>query len=137
MQLPSHYTSSSLGRVVQPSLGILSSRHWMNLKLTSVRLLDKRNWLMAPSLLSHDMRVFYRPELKWEPDAQFQVAWIQLISNLSDILEWQKNIMNYVTMTVTWPRYNLYSRCKMRTRFNMSGSSSTLYCLQILSDILD
>ena len=119
-----------VGGVLPPHpLRISTSTHGMKLKLKPLIPLDKRRWLITLSLLSRDPRVFYRPETKRGPDALFQVLSLLLTSNfkiLSDVFGWQKNIINDVIMTVTWPGYSLNTRYKMRTRFNILGSPRTI-----------
>ena len=53
-------------------------------------------------------------------------CWLQ---TLSDILRWQKNMINDVIMTVIWPGYNLHTRCKVGTTCNILGFSSTVALL--------
>ena len=49
--------------------------------------------------------------------------WLQ---TLSDMLGWHKIWIDDFIMVTTWPRYNLQTRYKMRTRFCISSSTSSI-----------
>ena len=95
------------------------------------------DWQKKSLWLPRDLATIYVLVTKFGPDLVSQVLQTQLTSNmitLSDMLVRQKNFINGVIMTVTWFDYSLKTRHKMRTRFNISSSTSIYFsfCLGFL-----
>lgn len=93
----------------------------MRTRFTSISTLTNDFKLIISSTTSSswlllDLAAMYRPNIKWGPDLLSHVLQAQLISNfvtLSDMLGWQKNFINGVIMTVTWPSCNLQADTKL------------------------